>query len=76
MRRSEMLATSHSAIASVSAAKATGSAWKLPPDSESSVSGNNKGLSVTAFASIRSDSVTFLNKSRQAPITCGWQRKL
>jgi histidine ammonia-lyase len=38
-------------IASASAASATGSAWKLPPDSKVPVSANTKGLSVTALAS-------------------------
>ncbi len=35
----------------MSAAKATGSAWKLPPDSASSVSAKISGLSVTPLAS-------------------------
>ena len=52
MRRSEIEPTSHSAIAIVSAAKATGWAWKLPPEIALSSSGKTIGLSVTAPASM------------------------
>ena len=52
VRRSEMLPISATASASVSAANATGSAWKLPPDSTSPCSTNSSGLSVTALASM------------------------
>ncbi len=38
----------------MSAAKATGSPWKLPPESTSSVSAMISGLSETPFASIAS----------------------
>ena len=40
------------ANARLSAASATGSAWKLAPESISSVSANASGLSDTAFASV------------------------
>ena len=40
------------ASASVSAANATGSAWKFPPENTSPCSTNSSGLSVTALASI------------------------
>jgi hypothetical protein len=52
MRRSDSAPISASARARVSAAKATGSAWKLPPESTSPVSGKTSGLSVTALASM------------------------
>ena len=52
MRRSASEPISQSASAIMSAAKATGSAWKLPPDSASSVSAKISGLSVTPLASI------------------------
>ena len=51
-RRSAIEPISHRAIASMSAAKATGWAWKLPPESASSP--NSSGLSLTALASISS----------------------
>ena len=51
-RRSEIEPTSHSAMAIVSAAKATGWAWKLPPEIALSSSGKTIGLSVTAPASM------------------------
>ena len=54
MRRSANEPISHSARAMMSAAKATGSAWKLPPESTASSSAKTKGLSETLFASISS----------------------
>ena len=51
MRRSVMAPISAIATASASAASATGSAWKLPPDSSTPWSANTSGLSVTALAS-------------------------
>ena len=76
LRRSEIEPTSHSAMAIMSAAKATGWAWKLPPEMAMSSSGNRIGLSVTAPASIVSVRAAFVSRSSAAPITCGWQRKL
>ena len=76
MRRSESAPISAIAIASASAASATGSAWKLPPERISSVSKNTRGLSVTAFASISNTRAACRIWSRHAPITCGWQRRL
>ncbi|MDT4851106.1 hypothetical protein FQZ97_852760 [compost metagenome] len=76
MRRSEMAPISAMASASVSAAKATGSAWKLPPESTSLVSVNTSGLSVTALASSSRVRAALPMRSRQAPMTCGWQRRL
>ena len=51
MRRSASAPISASAIARMSAAKAIGSAWKLPPDRTSRDSLKTSGLSETAFAS-------------------------
>ena len=51
MRRSLMFPISAIATASASATRATGSAWKLPPEITSPVSANTSGLSETAFAS-------------------------
>ena len=60
----------------MSAAKATGWAWKLPPEIALSWSGNTIGLSVTAPASMVSVRAALVSRSSAAPITCGWQRKL
>ncbi len=76
MRRSARPPISAIASASVSAAKATGSAWKLPPEIISPVSGKISGLSVTALASISKVRETLATKSMIAPMTCGWQRRL
>ena len=54
MRRSASEPISQVAIASMSAAKATGSPWKLPPDSASPCSAKISGLSETPLASIAS----------------------
>ena len=70
--RSEILAISQIAMARISAAKATGSAWKLPPEITSPLSVKISGLSVTAFASIMSVLAALLIISKTAPITCGW----
>ena len=51
-RRSAMAPISAMASAIMSAANATGSAWKLPPDRTSRCSANSSGLSLTALASI------------------------
>ena len=56
----------------MSAAKATGSAWKLPP--ETMASSSTSGLSVAAFASISSVAAASRSRSIAAPVTCGWQR--
>ena len=52
MRRSASEPISQIASASMSAANATGSAWKLPPDNASRVSAKISGLSETPFASV------------------------
>src|SRR3989344_3352838 len=52
-RRSEMAPISATASAMMSATKATGSAWKLPPEITSPLS-NTRGLSDAAFASMGS----------------------
>ena len=74
-RRSAMEPISQSASAIVSAAKATGSAWKLPPEITSPVSTKTSGLSETPLASMSSVAAACRRMSRQAPITCGWQRR-
>ena len=74
MRRSESEPTSHTANARWSAAKATGSAWKLPPERTSPSAGKISGLSVTALASRTRTVAVCRMTSRHAPITCGWQR--
>ena len=71
VRRSESDPTSHNAIAITSAAKATGCAWKLPPEIALSSSGKTTGLSVTAAASMVSVRAVFSSRSSAAPITCG-----
>src|SRR5437879_6025888 len=73
-RRSASEPTSAQASARMSAANATGSAWKFPPESASPASGKMSGLSVTAFASTASVAACWVMRSRHAPITCGWQR--
>ena len=74
-RRSLSDPISHSASAIMSAANATGSAWKLPPDRPSPSSGKISGLSETPFASVASVSAAWRKRSSAAPITCGWQRR-
>jgi hypothetical protein len=74
MRRSAMAPTSLMASAMMSAAKATGSAWKLPPEITSPVSQNTSGLSDAALASMTSTRAACARLSRHAPITCGMQR--
>jgi hypothetical protein len=62
-------------MAMMSAAKATGWAWKLPPEmrilvgEEDRIVGHRIGLDLSVRAAL-------VSRSRQAPITCGWQRKL
>ncbi len=73
MRRSASEPISHTAIASMSAANATGSPWKLPPDS--AVPSTISGLSETPFASVVRVAADCRMRSSTAPITCGWQRK-
>ena len=75
MRRSDSEPISATAMAIMSAAKATGSAWKFPPDSTAPSSANTSGLSDTALASMVSVRAALASRSRHAPITCGWQRK-
>ncbi len=75
MRRSDREPISAMASARLSAAKATGSAWKLPPEMISSSSANTSGLSETELASHTSTSAAWRIWVRQAPITWGWQRR-
>ena len=77
MRRSAIAPISAMASASVSAAKATGSAWKLPPESTSPLVGEHQrvvgdGVRLEHAGCGRRCAC----RSRQAPITCGWQRRL
>ena len=74
MRRSLSAPISAMASARLSAAKATGSAWKLPPERTSPSLPNTSGLSETPFASSISVRATSWICCRQAPATCGWQR--
>ena len=74
-RRSAKEPISHSASAIMSAAKATGSAWKLPPEITSPSAAKTSGLSETPFASVSRVAAAWRRRSRQAPITCGWQRR-
>ena len=75
MRRSESEPISAIASAILSAAIATGSAWKLPPEMTSFSAAKTSGLSETALASASSTSAAWRICVRQAPITCGWQRR-
>src|SRR5829696_7841226 len=75
MRRSASEPISQSASAIMSAAKATGSAWKLPPEITSPSAAKTSGLSETPFASVSRVAAAWRRRSRQAPITCGWQRR-
>ena len=52
VRRSEIDASSATAIASESSANATGSPWKFPFETSMSSSTSTSGLSVAAFSSI------------------------
>ncbi|MCY1446164.1 hypothetical protein D9M71_627130 [compost metagenome] len=56
IRRSESEPISAIANARLSAAIATGSAWKLPPEITSPSAAKTRGLSDTAFASIANTS--------------------
>ena len=73
-RRSASEPISAIASARLSAAIATGSAWKLPPERMSFSSANTSGLSETALDSISSTSAAWRIWVRQAPMTWGWQR--
>ena len=75
IRRSASDPISQTAIAIMSAAKATGSAWKLPPESAVSSSAKTSGLSLTPFASVSSVEAAWRSRSSAAPITWGWQRR-
>ena len=72
-RRSEMAPISDTASAMMSATKAMGSAWKLPPEMTSPLL-NTSGLSDAAFASMARTRAACCRLSRHAPITCGTQR--
>ncbi len=71
MRRSDSEPISQTASAIMSAANATGSAWKFPPDSAVSSSAKISGLSVTPLASVSSVSAALRSTSSAAPMTCG-----
>ena len=58
MRRSLIAPSSAAAMASTSAAIATGSPWKFPPESSSCVSANTIGLSVAPFSSMATVDLT------------------
>jgi hypothetical protein len=75
MRRSLIAPISDNASAIWSAANATGSAWKFPPETISPVSTSTSGLSVTALASIVNVRADCVSRSSTAPATCGWQRR-
>ena len=75
IRRSEIFASSATAMARKSIARAMGCPWKLPADITSSVSGNTVGLSVAEFISVSSTLQTYAMVSFEAPCTCGIQRK-
>ena len=75
MRRSASEPISQIASAIMSAAKATGSAWKLPPDRASPSPAKISGLSDTPLASVSSIAAAWRSTSSAAPITCGWQRR-
>jgi hypothetical protein len=75
IRRSDSEPISHSASAIMSAAKATGSAWKLPPDKRLVGIGEDQRIVGDALASVASVVAAWRRMSRTAPITCGWQRR-
>ena len=72
-RRWAIAPISASAIAIMSAAKPTGSAWKLPPLTICP-SDSTSGLSVAALASVCRVRAAIRSTSIAAPVTCGWQR--
>ena len=74
-RRSAIEPISAHASARMSAAKATGSAWKLPPDSTSPVSREDQRIvgDRVGLGDERAPPAACI-RSRHAPITCGWQR--
>ncbi len=74
IRRSEIEASSASAMARKSAAKAIGSPWKLPPEIVTPSRAKTSGLSVAEFISTASFASTSASTSRTAPWTCGMQR--
>ena len=76
IRRSLMAPSSATAMATISAARATGAPWKFPPESSSPVSAKTMGLSVPALISISTDRRAKPSASRTAPCTCGTQRSL
>ncbi len=75
MRRSESAPISAIASARLSAAKATGSAWKLPPESTSPSSREDQRIVGDA---VRLDAAACARRPAPArgrrPSTCGWQR--
>ena len=74
VRRSLMVASCAMAMASRSAAMATGAPWKLPPETISPSAANTIGLSVAALASMATISRTKRIASRAEPCTCAAQR--
>ena len=76
MRRSASEPISQIASAIMSAANATGSAWKLPPESAIAVLGEDQRIVGDAVGlDRRARSATWRSMSSTAPITCGWQRR-
>ena len=76
MRRSAMAPISHNASAMTSAAKATGSPWKLPPDSASRrIAADQRIVRPRRSPSISSVEAAWRRISSAAPMTCGWQRR-
>ena len=73
-RRSLIEASSDTAMASMSAAKASGSPWKFPVVM-TSPSGTMTGLSTTEPSSVVTTWRAKVSTSRTAPCTCGAQRK-
>ena len=60
-----------------SAANATGSAWKLPPgDRRRRSSGEHERVVGDRVGLVSSTRAAWRIRSRHAPITCGWQRRL
>ena len=73
-RRSAMLASSATAIASASSANASGWPWKFPLETTMSSSTKTSGLSVAALSSVATVVSTYARRSRAAPCTWGAQR--
>ena len=75
MRRSAIEPISQSASAIMSAAKATGSAWKLPPEKHLAVVGEDQRIVGDAVRLDHQRRRRLAQEVEAAPITCGWQRR-